>query len=100
MPFVTALVIVERVTLKMPTICQKMFHFHSAIVEEALFDNSPDALKDVIETQENSEFISRQRQRREICKKLKRSFFILQIYMAKHITKCIMIAIFFLPINA
>ena len=68
-----AIILVEKMLTKFPRISGKIERFYGAVVEDSLFGKDPDVAEDVLDNKANSEAISRQRQRTEICMTLKRS---------------------------
>ncbi len=92
------LIVVEKASLKMPKVAQKVERFYKNIVEESLFGKDPDAAEDMTDPKTSIEAISRQRQRNEICISLKRSSFIRKVYIAKNIIE-ILFVLSYVPPN-
>lgn len=93
------LIVVEKFSLKIPRIAQKIERFYKNIVEESLFGRDPDVAEDLTDPKNSSEAISRQRQRNEICVSLKRSNIIYQVYVAKNIVLICIGLFIYLPFN-
>lgn len=103
LPFVlllqaVAIILVEKMLTKFPRISGKIERFYGAVVEDSLFGKDPDVAEDVLDNKANSEAISRQRQRTEICMTLKRSNIIHRMYIVKNIIEIVLLLIF-IPVN-
>ena len=93
------LIIVEKFTLKIPRIAQRMERFYTNIVHEPLFGKDPDVAEDMTDPKTSTEATSRLRQRNEICVSLKRSSIIYQCYLAKNCVEVLLISCIYLPLN-
>ena len=89
----------EKFTLKIPRIAQRMERFYTNIVQEPLFGKDPDVTEDMIDPKTSTEATSRQRQRKEICVSLKRSSIIHDCYLIKNAIEILLILIIYLPLN-
>ena len=67
------IILIEKALIKLPGVSGNIERFYGTIVEDALFGKDPDAAEDVMDVKANTEAISRQRRRNEICMSLKRS---------------------------
>ena len=79
---------------KIPRVSGKIERFYGAIVEESLYGKDPDLAEDVWDSKANSEAISRQRRRNEVCMSLKRSSVIHTMYIVKNILEIVMLLMF------
>ena len=93
------LIIVEKFTLKIPRIAQRMERFYTNIVHEPLYGKDPDVTEDMTDPKTSTEATSRLRQRNEICVSLKRSSIIYQCYLVKNGIEILLISCIYLPLN-
>ena len=103
LPFVfllqaAAIILIEKMLFKIPRVSGKIERFYGAIVEESLYGKDPDLAEDVWDAKANSEAISRQRRRNEVCMSLKRSSVIHTMYIVKNILEIVML-LMFIPFN-
>ena len=103
LPFVfllqaAAIILIEKMLFKIPRVSGKIERFYGAIVEESLYGKDPDLAEDVWDSKANSEAISRQRRRNEVCMSLKRSNVIHTMYIVKNILEIMMLLVF-IPFN-
>jgi len=103
LPFVfllqaAAIILIEKMLFKIPRVSGKIERFYGAIVEESLYGKDPDLAEDVWDSKANSEAISRQRRRNEVCMSLKRSSIIHTMYIIKNILEIMMLLVF-IPFN-
>ena len=61
------LIVVEKFSLKIPKIAQRMERFYTNIVQEPLYGKDPDVTEDMRDPKTSTEATSRERQRNEIC---------------------------------
>ena len=80
--------------MKFPRISGKIERFYGTIVEDAMFGKDPDVIEDITDWKVNSEAVSRQRRKNEICSGLKRSSVISSTYIYKNVAEIITITIF------
>ena len=93
------LIVVEKFSLKIPKIAQRMERFYTNIVQEPLYGKDPDVTEDMRDPKTSTEATSRERQRNEICVSLKRSSIIHNCYLVKNIIEIILIIFLYLPLN-
>ena len=93
-----AIILAEKMLMKFPRVSGKIERFYGTIVEESLFGKDPDVAEDVADSRANSEAISRQRRRNEVCEGLKRSNIIHNMYIVKNILEILMLLLF-VPFN-
>ena len=93
------LIVVEKFSLKIPRIAQRMERFYTNIVQEPLFGKDPDAIEDMMDPKTSTEATSRERQRNEICVSLKRSSIIHGWYLVKNAFEIFLIIVIYTPIN-
>ena len=93
-----AIILAEKMLMKFPRVSGKIERFYGAIVEESLFGKDPDVAEDVADSRANSEAISRQRRRNEVCEGLKRSNIIHNMYIVKNILEILTLLVF-IPFN-
>ena len=98
LPQAAAIILIEKMLFKIPRVSGKIERFYGAIVEESLYGKDPDLAEDVWDSKANSEAISRQRRRNEVCMSLKRSNIIHTMYIVKNILE-IVILLAFIPFN-
>ena len=88
------IILIEKALIKLPGVSGNIERFYGTIVEDALFGKDPDAAEDVMDVKANTEAISRQRRRNEICMSLKRSSIIQKSYIYKNILQIILLLLF------
>ena len=93
------LIVVEKFTLKIPKLAQRMERFYTNIVQEPLFGKDPDVTEDMMDPKTSTESTSRRRQRNEICVSLKRSSIIHNCYLIKNVIEILIIVIIYSPLN-
>jgi hypothetical protein len=92
------LIIVDKITFKIPKVAHKVERFYKNIVEDSLFGKDSDVAEDMTDPKTSTGAISRERQRNEICISLKRSSSIYKAYIMRNVIE-IFIALCFVIVN-
>ena len=88
------IILVEKMLIKFPRIAGKIERFYGTIVEDSLYGKDPDVIEDITDWKANSDAVSRQRRKNEICIGLKRSSVISKTYIYKNIAEMVLLVIF------